>query len=193
MLGVDFKGTLTSDRWSAYNWLDNSYRQLERGGSSQALSDALLGLHQQMFTWWHLVAKGKLSRAQFQDQMRPVRIQVGELLRQGINCSHSATAGTCRDILNREAALWTFVDVDGVDPTNNHAEQKIRPGVLWHNSSFGTQSEAGSGFVERIMTVVSTLKQQKRNLLDYLTEACEAANYGRPAPSLLPTSTYPTG
>jgi len=203
MLGVDFKGILTSDRWSAYNWLDNSYRQLcwahlkrdfqafvERGGSSQALGETLLGLFQQMFTWWHLVEKGKLPRAQFQDQMRPVRLQIGELLRQGSSCSHSATAGTCRDILKREAALWTFVDVDGVDPTNNHAEQKIRPGVLWRNGSFGTQSEAGSRFVERIMTVVSTLKQQKRNLLDYMTEACEAANYGRPAPSLLPTSTF---
>jgi len=123
---------------------------------------------------------------QFQDQMQPVRTQVGELLRQGTACTHSATAGTCRDILKREAALWTFVDVEGVEPTNNFAEQKIRPGVLWRNSSFGTQSETGSRFVERIMTVVSTLKQQKRNLLDYLTEACEAANYGRAAPSLMP-------
>ncbi len=100
---------------------------------------------------------------------------------------HASTAGTCRDVLKRESALWTFVDVEGVEPTNNFAKQKIRPGVLWRNSSFGTQSETGRRFVERIMTVVSTLKQQKRNLLDYLTEACESANYGLPPPSLLPT------
>jgi transposase len=141
----------------------------------------------QMFSWWHLLEKGNLSRKQFQDQMQPAREQVGELLRQGINGSHSATAGTCRDILKQEAALWTFVDAEGVEPTNNRAEQKIRSGVLWRISSFGTQSQAGCRFVERIMTVVSTLKQQKRNVLDYLTEACEAANYGQTAPSLLPT------
>ena len=200
MLGTDFKGILNSDRWSAYNWLDNRYRQLcwshlqrdfqafvERDGDSQKLGEALLTFAHQMFTWWHLVQKNSLSRTQFQEQMQWVRTQVGELLRQGTTCTHSATAGTCRDILKREAALWTFVDVDGVEPTNNFAEQKIRSGVLWRNSSFGTQSEAGSRFVERIMTVVSTLKQQKRNLLDYLVEACEAANDGRPAPTLLPT------
>jgi len=200
MLGTDFKGTLNSDRWSSYNWLDNRYRQLcwshlqrdfqafvERGGDSQKIGEPLLNSAHQMFSWWHLVQKGNLSRIQFQDQMQPVRTQVGELLRQGTVCTHASTAGTCRDILKRESALWTFVDVEGVEPTNNFAEQKIRPGVLWRNSSFGTQSETGSRFVERIMTVVSTLKQQKRNLLDYLTEACEAANDRRPAPTLLPT------
>jgi len=200
MLGTGFIGVLNSDRWSAYNWLDNKYRQLcwahlkrdfqafvERAGDSQILGQSLLAFHRQMFTWWHLVELGKLSRSEFQDQMRSLRTQVGQLLRQGTNSSHPATAGTCRDILKREAALWTFVDVEGVHPTNNSAEQKIRSAVLWRNSSFGTQSEAGSRFVERIMTVVSTLKQQKRNLLDYLTDAADAANYARSAPSLLPT------
>ena len=206
MLGTDFKGVLNSDRWSAYNWLDNSQRQLcwshlrrdfeafvERSGESQVLGETLLTLTNQMFTWWHCVRKGSLSRTQFQEQMIQVRTQVGELLRQGTTCPHSGTAGTCRDILKREAALWTFVDVEGVEPTNNMGEQKIRPGVLWRNSSFGTQGESGSRFVERIMTVVSTLKQQDRNLLDYLTEACEAANQGRPPPSLLPTLSMLTG
>jgi transposase len=203
MLGVDFKGTLTTDRWSAYNWLENRYRQLcwahllrdfqafvERGGESQVLGEALLVYTHQMFSFWHLLEKGQSSRSQFQEQMIPIRTQVGELLRQGSNCSHSATAGTCRDILKRESALWTFIDVEGVQPTNNLGEQKIRPAVLWRNSSFGTQSKAGSRFVERILTVATTLKQQKRNLLDYLTQACEAANYGRPVPSLLPAAGF---
>ena len=166
---------------------------MERSGESQVLGETLLTLTNQMFTWWHCVRKGSLSRTQFQEQMIQVRTQVGELLRQGTTCPHSGTAGTCRDILKREAALWTFVDVEGVEPTNNMGEQKIRPGVLWRNSSFGTQGESGSRFVERIMTVVSTLKQQDRNLLDYLTEACEAANQGRPPPSLLPTLSMLTG
>jgi transposase len=81
------------------------------------------------------------------------------------------------------------VRVEGVEPTNNLAERQLRPNVLWRKGSFGTQSEAGSRFAERIMTVVATLKQQHRNVLDYLTEACDAANWGRQAPSLLPAHT----
>jgi len=203
ILGVDFKGILTTDRWSAYNWLENRYRQLcwahllrdfqafvERGGEAQGLGETLLACAHQMFSFWHLLEKGQSSRSQFQEQMIPIRIQVADLLRQGSHCSHSATAGTCRDILKREAALWTFVEVEGVQPTNNLGEQKIRPGVLWRKSSFGTQSHAGSRFVERILTVATTLKQQKRNLLDYLTETCEATNYGRPVPSILPAGGF---
>ena len=98
------------------------------------------------------------------------------------------TAGTCRDILKRRGALWTFVQVDGVEPTKSTAERSIRPGVLWRKGSFGTQSEAGSRFVESMMTVVSTLKQQQRNVLEYLTEACNAALRGDAAPSLLPAN-----
>ena len=88
------------------------------------------------------------------------------------------TDGTCRDILKRREALWTFVQVDGVEPTNNTAERSIRPGVLWRKGSFGTQSEEGSRFVESMLTVVTTLKQQQRNVLEYLTAACEAALRG---------------
>ena len=150
----------------------------------QTSSATSLGIMQTAFTLPYLLII-PLAGVQFQEQMLPIRQQVGDLLRQGSTCSHSATAGTCRDILKREAALWTFIDVEGVQPTNNLAEQKIRPGVLWRNSSFGTQSKAGSRFVERILTVATTLKQQKRNLLDYLTRACEAANYGRSSPSIL--------
>jgi transposase len=118
--------------------------------------------------------------------MQLVQRQVGQLLRQGAKCDHSKTAGTCRDILKREEALWTFVRLEDVEPTNNLAERQVRPGVLWRKNSFGTQSEAGSHFAERIMSVVATLKQQHRNVLDYLTEVCDAANWGKRPPSLLP-------
>jgi transposase len=98
------------------------------------------------------------------------------------------TAGTCHDILKRREALWTFVQVEGVEPTNNAAERSIRPGVLWRKGSCGTQSAEGSRFVESMMTVVTTLKQQQRNVLEFLTAACEAALRGEAAPSLLPAS-----
>jgi transposase len=201
ILGETFQGIVNSDRWSAYNWLRTKLRQLcwahllrdfqafaERGGESQQIGEAILAQADLMFQWWHKVRDGTMSRATFQEQMQSVQQQVGELLRQGTACDHGKTAGTCRDILKREHALWTFVSVGGVEPTNNFGEQQIRPGVLWRKGSFGTQSETGSRFVERIMTVVATLRQQERNVLDYLVEACDAANRGRKVPSLLPVN-----
>jgi transposase len=111
--------------------------------------------------------------------MTPLRREVERLLAVGRRCGMPKTAGTCRDILKRREALWTFVQVEGVEPTNNAAERSIRPGVLWRKGSFGTQSAAGSRFVESMMTVVTTLKQQQRNVLEYLTAACEAALRGK--------------
>ena len=85
--------------------------------------------------------------------------------------------------------MWTYVDVQGVEPTNNAAERAVRPGVLWRKSSFGTHSAEGSRFVERIMTAAATCKQHDRNVTEYITQACVARLHGRPAPSLLPVST----
>ena len=73
-----------------------------------------------------------------------------------------------------------------VEPTNYAAERALRRGVIWRKHSFGTQSEMGSQFVERILTAVITLRQQNRDVLDYLTEACIAGTLGMTAPSLLP-------
>ena len=139
-----------------------------------------------MFTWWHRVREGTLTRTTFRSYMTPLRREVERLLVAGSRSGVPKTAGTCQDILKRREALWTFVQVAGVEPTNNAAERSIRPGVLWRKGSFGTQSAEGSRFVESMMTVVTTLKQQQRNVLEYLTAACEAALRGAAAPSLLP-------
>ena len=159
-----------------------------RGGPSKALGDALLAQAHQMFRWWHRVRDGTLQRSSFRSAMTPLRREVERLLEAGSRCGVPKTAGTCQDILKRREALWTFVQVDGVEPTNNTAERAIRPGVLWRKGSFGTQSAEGSRFVASMMTVVATLKQQKRNVLEYLTTACAAALRGEAAPSLLPES-----
>jgi transposase len=201
LLGETFSGILVTDRYSAYNWYPVRWRQVcwahllrafeamrGRGGPSKDLGDALLAQAHQMFTWWHRVRDGTLKRSSFRSAMTPVRREVERLLEAGSRCGVPKTAGTCQDIWQRREALWTFVQVEGVEPTNNTAERSIRPGVLWRKGSFGTQSAEGSRFVESMMTVVATLKHQKRNVLEYLTAACEAALRGEAAPSLLPAS-----
>jgi hypothetical protein len=109
-------------------------------------------------------------------------------LDEGAHLTHAQTRHTCANLLKLEPALWTFVRVEGVEPTNNHAERCLRRAVLWRRRSFGTQSATGSRFVERVLTTVTTLRQQKRDVLDYLTEACTAAICGKTPPSLLPKS-----
>jgi transposase len=88
--------------------------------------------------------------------------------------------------LARERALWTFVRVEGIEPTNNSAERRLRHAVLWRKSSYGTQSQRGSRFVETILTVVSSCQQQGRNVLSYLTACCRAVSTKGRVPSLIP-------
>ena len=201
LLGETFGGILVTDRYSAYNWYPVRWRQLcwahllrdfeamrGRSGASEQIGEALLAQAHQMFTWWHRVREGTLHRSTFRSYMTPLRREVERLLEAGSRCGVAKTEGTCRDILKRREALWTFVQVAGVEPTNNTAERSIRPGVLWRKGSFGTQSAEGSRFVESMLTVVATLQQQQRNVLEYLTAACEAALRGEAAPSLLPAN-----
>jgi transposase len=81
--------------------------------------------------------------------------------------------------------MWTFVDVEGIEPTNNAAERALRHAVQWRKTSYGTDSEAGSRFVGNILTIVATCRQQGRDVLEFLTECCRARLVGRP-PTLLP-------
>jgi hypothetical protein len=199
VLGEKYAGIVGSDRYSAYNGLDTAHRQVcwahlkrdfqalvERGGESQIVGRLLLAQVSQTFALWTQVRAGTLSHLAWQAAMQPLRHEVHCLLHIGMCLKHPATRKTCRNLLKVEPALWTFVDREGVEPTNNAAERALRRGVLWRRRSFGTQSDAGSQFVAHILTVVMTLRQQNRNVLDYLTEACQAHALGKPPPSLLP-------
>jgi transposase len=200
LLGENFPGTVVSDRYATYNdfeqrqicWahLDRDWQAIrERAGPSQTIGQHLLDLTDQLFALWHRVRDGTLDRDLFRFKMRGLRHDVALRLRQGSACAHTETAGTCREILKVEADLWTFVDVEGVEPTNNAAERVLRQAVLWRKKSFGTRSPAGSQYVERILTVVASCRLQGRNTLEYLTEVCQAAHENKCIPSLLPKPT----
>jgi len=120
--------------------------------------------------------------------MAPVQAQVVALFEEEMTLEHAKTRRACQNIRKLTPALWTFVTTAGVEPTNNAAERALRRAVVWRRRSFGTQSAEGSRFAERLLTVVTTLRQQERDVLDYLTEACIAALAGLPVPALLPAS-----
>jgi transposase len=201
LLGEGFAGIVGSDRWSGYRWIPTKHRQLcwahlirefrqmaEAGGSAAGLGEALGLCARQLFHWWHRVRDGTLQRSSFCVYAAQLRGEIRALLREGAMCNDPKGAALCRSLLQHEPALWTFIHREGVEPTNNLAERALRPVVLWRKGSFGTQSRAGSDFVERMLTVVATLRQQQRNVLDYVTTSCDAALHHQPAPSLLPVS-----
>lgn len=129
-----------------------------------------------------------LSREGFQRKMEPVQARVKELIQRGVACDQAKTRRTCENLLKHEVSLWTFVREEGVEPTNNNAERPLRRAVMWRRKSFGTQSESGSRFVERILTVVTSLRQQGRDVLEYLTSACGSLSGGTGSICLVPDS-----
>jgi transposase len=194
-----FAGYLTTDRWNAYNWYELIKRQLcwshitrdvqgfiDRKGVGGRIGEALMVERNRMFKWWHQVRDGTLERAVFQKRMKRVRGRVRRLLRDAQVRAEAKTRGVAKEILKLEPALWTFVDVVGIEPTNNFGERIIRHAVMWRKICFGTQSPAGSRFVERILTTVMTLRLQKRNVLEFLTASIQAHRTGAQPPSLLP-------
>ena len=207
LIGESFSGIVNSDRYSAYRWIDLNQWQVcwahlkrdltaiaERRGGSQEIGEALLRRQRRLFRWWRRVRDGTLCREAFIERVHYLRagfkaeLEVAASLpiAKGEKTPLAKTVRTCRQLLKVEPALWTFVYTPGVEPTNNAAERALRPAVIWRRASFGSQSQSGSQFVARMLTVTTSLKSQNRNILDFLTQACYAARLGLPPPSLIP-------
>ena len=194
------RGVLVSDRHGAYNWWEDVMHQFcwahlirdfikitERRSDSERIGKALLAETARMFEWWHRVRDGTLARSSFRVYMRSVQSRVEALLTEGAAVPNRKTARTCANLLKHADALWTFAYVVGVEPTNNVAERAVRHGVLCRKTSYGTHSVEGSRFIERILSVHATLRQQQRNVLHFVEDACRADLTRTAVPSLLPT------
>jgi transposase len=199
LLGTRDDQVVGSDRYSVYEYIMERWRQvcwshlmrdfqamIDRGGGGQEIGERLLALSKRLFRQWHRVRDGTLTWAAFQERMRRLRREVKQALEAGSACECAKTAATCFEILKVEEGLWTFARVQGVEPTNNVAERAMRHAVIWRKISGGTDSTRGSRFVERMLTVVATCRQQGRNVLDYLATCFEANRGQQPLPSLLP-------
>jgi transposase len=199
LLGETFAGRLISDRWSAYTWVPAERRQVcwahlkrdfqalvDVGGAARAIGEDGLTLIERLFDAWHRGCAEPAPRPALAAQVLPLQVEFRALLERGQQCGQYKAIGLCDSLLKLWPALWTFVTAPGVDPTNNRAEQAIRPAVLWRKGSFGTQSPTGNTFVERLLSVTATCKQQDRSVLEYVTAVCLAAQQGHPLPSLLP-------
>jgi transposase len=199
LLGEGFAGSLRSDRWSAYAWLDPTRRQVcwahrkrdcqklvDYGGPGRAIGRDALRLRGGLFGAWADVRADPTQRPRFVRRARQDQWRLRRVLERGQQCGCDKTANFCTALLKLWPALWTCRTVPGIEPTNNAAEQALRPAVLWRKGSFGTPGAAGNRFVERLRSVAATCKQHDRSWLTYLTAVCTAAQRSQPIPSLLP-------
>ena len=199
LIGESFQGILHSDRWGAYNIVDPLQRQLcwahlkrdfqalsERQTRAGPLGEWGLREIKRLFAAWHRYQAGELTWTQMRWELVPVRTRLGRLLRLGASCGDPKAEALCRNLLKLWPALLTFALVPGAEPTNNRAERALRSAVLWRKGCFGNQSDNGSRFTERILTTVATLRQQDRNIVEYVVSAIQAHRTGQLAPSLLP-------
>ncbi len=200
MLGADDRKVVVSDRSRSYLWikrrqfcwahLNRDFQAMvDRGGEPAEVGRLLLGHTVRLFDWWHRVRDGTMARATLRLKVAMMRLSFRDESRRGLGCGSPKTAATCRELLAGEKHLWTFVRVEGVEPTNNDAERALRHGVIYRKTSGGTDSEAGSRFVERILSVVATCRQRETNVLEYLTRCYQASLEGQTVPSLLPAAT----
>jgi transposase len=192
------KGIFTSDRWGVYRRRAVRFRQLcwahllrdfqkliDRGGKSAEIGRKAKDIGGWVFTAWKDFKSGGIDRETLKQCLRPLRLELATLLTAGLEVADQKTVHFCENLLALEPAIWTFVRCEGVEPTNNHAERLLRKGVLWRKGSFGTWSDAGSRFAERILTVVQTRRLQKRPVLSFLVDAVRAHRAGQTAPSLV--------
>jgi transposase len=193
----ELKGILISDRATALTFWAMAYRQIcwahllrrfvsfsERDGPAGAIGHELLSYTGILFEYWRDYRDGKMTRERFVAWMAPLRQQMEATFEKAVTLDIKGLSGSCADILEHRQALWTFVERDDVEPTNNHGERELRAFVLWRKRSFGTQSERGNRFAERVMTIAHTARKQDRNVFAFLTACCRARSEGSSAPSL---------
>ncbi len=199
LLGPDFEGIVTSDRWWAYDLLDPEQRQacwshLQRDfrfhseglAAQQIFGQAGLQLTRRLFETWHAYAAHQ-DRGRLALEMTPIQTELRELLEHAANKSkrHRLFRRFANNLLKLWPALWTFITVPGVTPTNNAAERALRGPVIHRKLSHGNQSEEGERFTERSLSASVTCRLQHRSLLAYLRDLHTTHQTGGALPALL--------
>ncbi len=198
LIGKDFDGIACSDRWWAYDHLDprlrqccwqhllRDFRRHSEGLAEQKLfGEAGLALTGRLFEAWHAFDEHQ-DRERLAAELKPIQIAMRELLERAARKSkrtrhHRVFAN---NLLKIWPALWTFVSVAGVEPTNNAAERSLRGPVIHRKLSHGTRSHDGERFIERALSASVTCRLQGRSLFLYLAELFGANARGDPLPAL---------
>lgn len=160
--------------------IDNPDHQVKRLGHDLMRQQRLL------FENWRIYKAKEISWKVFQKKVKPIESEFNSLLVRGVFSGNSRLIGMCEELWNHRDWLWTFTKSEGIEPTNNTAERALRPAVIYRKLSFGTQSAAGSRFIERMLTLSETCRMQNRSAYAYLVSAMQAHFAKEAPPSLMP-------
>ena len=197
MLQDDGTGVVNCDRakmyWMLGRWqwcwahLKRDFQALADSddGVVKRLGHDLLRPTRELFRQWSRYRDGTIGRVGLKRNLEPIRQEVEGLLLRGCLSGHPQLIGMCRELYDHRQWLWTFLDHEDVEPTNKASERALRHAVIGRKLSFGTQSPGGSRFVETMLTVIETCRQQSRNVFEYVTAAVQAHYAQQPAPTLL--------
>jgi transposase len=198
LIGEQFAGIACSDRWWAYNKLPPDRRQVcwshlvrdftahaEWTGARKELGETGLRIAEDLFDAWHTFKRDGDRRA-LKRRIAPLKRELKTILETNAtkNARNRYTKTIAGNLLKLWPALWTFVETDGVEPTNNHAERGLRGAVIYRKLSLGSQSNQGEHTIERLLSASITCRLQKRSLFAYLTELLATKARGDPAPTL---------
>jgi len=181
----DYNNIVISDRHNAYNYFNSAHRQIcwahlkrdftrlsEKEDKVIArIGAGLLACEADLFKIWYEFKQNEIMREELLRKSFPIRKKVGELLEQGTYTDPNLKAVRfCKNILKDFDALWTFLSVENIEPTNNHAERCLRHLVIWRKKYFCTRSNYGSEFVARTMSVITTSKLQSKNSFEFVCQ-----------------------
>lgn len=152
---------------------------------SGRIGKRLLAQSDRLFRVWQAYRRGECDREQMARDMGPIHDAWEEAVGAAFENGDARLYALARDLFKQWDALWTFVRVEGVEPTNNDAERALRPAVLWRKGSFGTRSDAGSAFVGRMRTIIETARRRGVQPVEWLERACRAAMLDIAPPPLL--------
>ena len=194
----EFAGTLVTDRCPSYNWYDGKrqwcWAHLIRDFEHLALFDDiegdigrdLLNASHRMFHDYHRWRDGTIARATFVTYARRLQREMTTRLDDGIAFGSDRFAGKCKALRSGWDMAWTFLSDEEIPPTNNLAEQSLRPLVIARKISYGNQSDIGCRFTERIMTVTASCRKQSRNVFEFLRQVFCAPSESKERPRLVP-------
>ena len=199
LIGSTYPGIVVSDRWNGYSHLDPTRRQvcwshLQRDfrrhadglGEQKPFGERGLELTSRVFAAWRAYQHNHQDRDRLQTEIAPIQNELRQLLQDASPKSKRTRwhRGFANNLLKVWPALWTFVTVEGVEPTNNPAERALRAAVIHRKVSLGTQSQNGERFAERALSAAATCRLQHRSLFTYLSDLIPAHNRGDPFPAL---------
>jgi transposase len=199
LIGTSYPGVVVSDRWNGYSHLDPTRRQacwshIKRDfhrhadglGEQTIFGEHGVELTRRVFAAWRAYQHEHHDRDQLQAEIAQVQTELRALLEKASpkNSRNRWHRRFANNLLKIWPALWTFVTIDGIEPTNNPAERALRAPVIHRKVSLGTPSNDGERFAERALSAAGTCRLQQRSLFTYLSDLITAHTRGDPFPAL---------